>query len=48
MDVVAVGEARVITPVGHGIDFWFGNGPTVTADFLDERAQPLPQERRAL
>lgn len=48
VDVVAVGEARVITPAGHGIDFWFGNGATVTADFLDERAQPMPQERRAL
>lgn len=48
VDVVAVGEARVITPVGGGIDFWFDNGIAVTADFLDTREQPLPQERQAL
>jgi antitoxin VapB len=48
VDVVAVGAARVITPAGHGIDYWFEQGLTVTADFLADRDQPLPQERVGL
>lgn len=48
VDVFAVGDARVITPAGRGIDFWFEHGLTVTADFLDERDQPEAQERVGL
>lgn len=48
VDVMAVGDARVITPGGGGIDFWFDNGLTVTADFLDDRDQPEDQERAGL
>lgn len=48
VDVVAVGGARVITPAGGGIDFWFEHGLTVTVDFLDDRDQPEAQERVGL
>ena len=48
VDIVAVGDARVIVPVGRGIDFWFEHGVTVTADFMSEREQPEAQERAAL
>lgn len=48
VDVVAVGDARVITPAGGGIDFWLDHGLTVTADFLDDRDQPDAQERAGL
>ena len=48
VDVVAGGEARVITPAGRGIDFWFDHGLTVSADFLVDRDQPAAQERAAL
>lgn len=48
VDVVVVGEARVITPAGRGIDYWFEHGVTVTVDFLDDREQPEAQGRAAL
>ncbi|WP_439000550.1 type II toxin-antitoxin system VapB family antitoxin [Pseudomonas benzopyrenica] len=44
VDVVAVGCARIITPVGESWDFWF-EGEGVTADFMAERGQPTEQER---
>ena len=48
VDVVAVGESRVITPAGGRIDYWFDHGVRVTADFLAHRGQPEPQERAGL
>ncbi|PJI95183.1 type II toxin-antitoxin system VapB family antitoxin [Luteimicrobium subarcticum] len=44
VEIVAVGEARVIVPAGRGWDYWFAHGVEVTADFMD-RDQPEPQER---
>jgi len=46
VDVVVVGRARVITPVGESWDSWF-DGEGVTADFMTEREQPADQEREA-
>jgi antitoxin VapB len=48
VDVIAVGEARVITPAGGRIDYWFDHGLRVTADFLEHRGQPRAQERAEL
>ncbi len=48
VEVTAVGDARVITPVGGGIDYWFDHGLRVTADFAEHRDQPDAQERAAL
>ena len=47
VDITAVGNARVITPAGAAVDFWFERGTVVSVDFLAEREQPL-QERREL
>lgn len=45
VDVTAWGDARLITPVRRAVDFWWDNGPRVSADFLDVRDQPPAQER---
>lgn len=45
VEVIAVGDARVIVPVGRSIDYWFDHGQRVTADFLADRCQPPAQER---
>ncbi|MCH9829840.1 MAG: antitoxin [Gammaproteobacteria bacterium] len=46
VDVVAVGNTRIITPLGQSWDSWF-DGPSVTDDFMSEREQPAEQEREA-
>ena len=46
VDVVVLGRARLITPVGEAWDSWF-DGEGVTADFMAEREQPAEQEREA-
>lgn len=48
VEVIAVGEARVITPAGGRIDYWFDHGLRVTADFAQHRDQPAAQERATL
>ena len=45
--VVAVGNTRVITPVGQSWDEWFDN-PDISDDFMAEREQPADQIRRNL
>lgn len=47
VDIVAVGNARVIVPAGESWDQWFA-GPGVSADFMQTRDQPADQERTAL
>lgn len=44
VDVVVLGQTRIITPVGTSWESWF-DGPGVTADFMAEREQPAEQER---
>ncbi len=44
VDVVVVGRARIITPVGESWESWF-DGESVSADFMSERNQPADQER---
>lgn len=46
VDVVVVGRARIITPVGEAWDVWF-DGEGVTADYMADREQPADQERDA-
>lgn len=43
VDVIALGRARLITPVGEAWDSWF-DGQSVTANFMSERNQPNGQE----
>ncbi len=46
VEIVAIGNTRVITPAGESWDEWF-DGPTVSADFMNEREQPADQKREA-
>lgn len=47
VEIVAVGQARIITPAGKSWDAWF-DGPRVSDDFMPEREQPGDQEREAI
>lgn len=44
VDVIAVGQTRIITPAGSSWDSWF-EGPSVSDDFMSDREQPSEQER---
>jgi len=48
VEIRAKGNERVISPVGQTWDSFFLNGPTVTDDFLPERASQHQAEREAL
>ena len=47
VDIVKLGNARLITPAGESWDFWF-DGPGVSDDFMPEREQPAMQKRESL
>lgn len=44
VDVIAVGQTRIITPAGSSWDSWF-EGPSVSDDFMSDREQPAEQQR---
>lgn len=48
VDVVVLGNARLIVPAGTSWENWAKFGTPVTDDFLPEREQPATQERDAL
>lgn len=45
VEITVWGDARLITPVSHTVDFWWDSGERVSVDFLAERDQPSAQER---
>ncbi len=46
VSVTAIGNTRIIAPVGESWDAWFdAAGPTT--DFMGERDQPVDQQREA-
>ena len=47
VDVIKLGNSRLITPAGTAWDSWF-DGLGVTEDFMVEREQPSDQERERL
>ena len=47
VEIVAVGNKRIITPAGRSWDDWF-DGPGVSSDFMTTREQPTDQERELL
>ena len=47
VEIIAVGDSRIITPAGAGWDAWF-DGPGVSDDFMPLREQPADQEREGL
>jgi antitoxin VapB len=48
VEVLVVGEARLIMPKGRRWASYFAEGPFAEADFMTDRAQPDQQEREAL
>jgi antitoxin VapB len=48
VEVIRLGNARLITPVGRRWDEFFVNGPQVSDDFMSERDQPSAEERDPL
>lgn len=46
VDIVAVGNRRIISPAGTAWDEWFESGPA-TSDYMNERSQSADQEREA-
>ena len=47
VDVVAIGDTRIISPAGTSWDSWF-DGLGVSEDFMTERGQPTDQQRETL
>lgn len=47
VDVIALGQARLIAPAGQAWDSWF-DAEGVSDDFMSARDQPADQERSAL
>ncbi|MFT3872964.1 MAG: type II toxin-antitoxin system VapB family antitoxin [Nocardioides sp.] len=45
VEVLVVGDARIVVPQGRRWDYFFGHGLEVTDDFMTEREQPPVQER---
>ena len=46
VDVVALGNTRLITPAGQAWDAWF-DSEGVSADFMNEREQTEHQQRES-
>lgn len=44
VDVVSVGNKRIISPAGTAWDDWFASG-SVSDDFMNDRKQPVVQKR---
>jgi len=47
IEIVAIGNTRIISPVGQSWDDWF-DAPGVSTDFMVDRQQPEDQLREAL
>ena len=47
VDIVAVGNTRIITPAGSAWDEWFESAQ-ISDDFMETRDQPEAQKREAL
>ncbi len=43
IEIIRIGNSRVITPVGHRWGDFFLSGPLVSDDFMTERDDPPPQ-----
>jgi len=48
VEIRAVGNERIITPIGQTWDSFFLSGPQVSDDFLPERATQHQSEREGL
>ena len=48
VEIIMVGDSRIITPVGRRWDHFFLHGPRVSEDFMNDREQPSLEEREPL
>jgi antitoxin VapB len=48
VEIIKIGQSRVISPQGKRWDELFLSGPRATGDFLTEREQSAPEEREPL
>jgi antitoxin VapB len=48
VEVIVLGEGRLIVPKGRRWAGWFAEGPFAADDFMAERSQPPAEERAAL
>ena len=48
VEIIAIGSSRLICPVGHRWDTFFGRETKVSDDFLRERDQGTAEEREPL
>ncbi len=47
VEIVVVGNSRIVTPINQSWDSWFDSEP-VSDDFMTNREQPEYQERESL
>jgi antitoxin VapB len=48
VEIIAMGNSRLIVPEGKRWSDFFENGPRVSEDFMSERDQPEADEREPL
>lgn len=48
VEIVTVGQSRIVTPLGKRWDDLFATGPRASADFLRERPQDSVEPREPL
>ena len=48
VEIIKIGNTRVISPVGKRWEEFFLNGPRLSDDFMVDRNQPEPQKREPL
>jgi antitoxin VapB len=46
VEIIKVGNSRIISPVGRRWDDYFKHGPWASEDFMVEREQPYDAEER--
>ena len=48
VEIIRLGNSRLITPIGRRWDEFFVDGPSVSEDFMSERDQSSVEEREPL
>jgi antitoxin VapB len=48
VDIIKIGQSRLVCPVGKRWDDLFASGPRASGDFMSEREQPAAEEREPL
>jgi antitoxin VapB len=48
VEIIKLGQSRLITPAGRRWDEFFLNGASVSDDFMNKREQPAVEEREQL